>query len=56
MRVVARDGSVAAFGTGAGKYVLTVLEAEAVTPALVVEVLVSGSPAYRHEFEVDSQN
>jgi hypothetical protein len=51
MRVVSRGGRVTVSGIGAGRYVLTMLDADG-PAALSVQVLISGSSAYRHEFTV----
>ena len=56
MKVIAREGSITTSGTLAGEYVLTLLDMEGGGAVLEIEVLVSGSPAYRHEFTVDEEN
>ena len=56
MKVIAREGSITTSGTLAGEYVLTLLDMEGSGAVLEIEVLVSGSPAYRHEFTVDEEN
>jgi hypothetical protein len=56
MKVIAREGSITTSGTLAGGYVLTLLDTEGAGAVLDIEVLVSGSPAYRHEFTVDGES
>ncbi len=56
MRIVASDGSVAAYGAGAGRYVLTLIGPATGPATLGVEVSVSGFTVHRHEFTVDSDN